>query len=129
MKVSQLIALIESGGWRLVSLAPYIGRAASLDPRHLQMYIPDVQFDLAAMTKPKHPPVNVAELRQNLPRYLAVAHGGGEIEVTSRGRLIARIVPGGDRQQEARSRLAAARKRCKVGDVVSPLGVKWSAEQ
>ena len=81
------------------------------------------------MNKPKHPPVNVAELRRNLPKYLGVAQDGGEIEVTSRGRLIARIVPGGDRQQEARSRLVAARKRCKVGDVLSPLGVKWSAEQ
>lgn len=95
------------------------------------MYIGDVQIEFftVVMAKSKHPSVNVAELRQNLPKYLAVAHSGGEIEVTSRGRLIARIVPGGDRQQEARDRLAAARKRCKVGDVLSPLGVKWSAEQ
>ena len=81
------------------------------------------------MNKPGQPPINVAELRQNLPKYLAVAKGGGEIEVTSRGRLIARIVPAGDPQGEARARLLAARKRCKVGDVVSSLGVNWSAEQ
>jgi hypothetical protein len=78
------------------------------------------------MTKLKRPPANVAELRRNPP---AVAHSGGEMEVTSRSLLIARIVPSGDRQQEARSRLLAARKRCKVGDVLSPRGVKWSAEQ
>jgi len=81
------------------------------------------------MTKPKRPTVNVAELRQNLPKYLAVAKRGGEVEVTSRGRLIARIVPSGDQQGEARSRLLAARKHCTIGDVVSPLPVKWSAEQ
>jgi prevent-host-death family protein len=81
------------------------------------------------MTKPKQPSINVAELRQNLPKYLAVAKRGGEIEVTSRGRLIARIVPSGDPQHDARTRLLAARKRCKVDDVVSPLNVKWSAEQ
>jgi antitoxin (DNA-binding transcriptional repressor) of toxin-antitoxin stability system len=81
------------------------------------------------MNKPKPPRINVAVLRQNLPKYLAVAKNGGEIEVSSRGRLIARIVPSGDPQHEARTRLLAARKRCKVGDVVSPLGVKWSAEQ
>ena len=81
------------------------------------------------MNKPRHPIVNVAELRQNLPKYLAVAKSGGEVEITSRGRLIARIVPSGDRQDEARSRLLAARKRCRIGDVVSPLAVQWSAEQ
>ena len=81
------------------------------------------------MTKPKHPQVNVAELRQNLPKYLAVASRGGEVEVTSRGRLIARIVPSGDRQQEARARLLAARKHCKIGDVLTPLDVKWSAAE
>ena len=81
------------------------------------------------MSKPKHSPVNVAELRQNLPKYLAVAKRGGEVEVTSRGRLIARIVPSGDQQHEARTRLLAARKRCRIGDVVSPLGEKWAAEQ
>ena len=81
------------------------------------------------MNKRKEPPINVAELRQNLPKYLAVAKAGGEIEVTSRGRLIARIVPSGDPQHEARARLLAARKLCKVGDVISPLDAKWSAEQ
>jgi prevent-host-death family protein len=81
------------------------------------------------MNKPRQPPINVAELRQNLPKYLAVARSGGEIEVTSRGRLIARIVPSGDPRHEARARLLDARKRCKVGDVISPLDVKWSAEQ
>ncbi len=81
------------------------------------------------MAKPKRPSaVNVTELRQNLPRYLAAAKKGGEIEVTSRGRVIARIVPGGDLQQEARDRLLAARKHCRIGDVVSPIDVKWTAE-
>ena len=81
------------------------------------------------MNNRKQHPINVAELRQNLPKYLAVARSGGEIEVTSRGRLIARIVPSGDPQHEARTRLLSARKRCKVGDVISPLGEEWSAEK
>ena len=73
--------------------------------------------------------VNVTELRQNLPAYLAEVGKGREIEVTSRGRVIARIVAGGNPGQEARERLLAARKDGKVGDVVSPTGEKWDAER
>ena len=73
--------------------------------------------------------VNVTELRQNLPTYLAEVKAGKEIEVTSRGKVIARIVPGGDPHQDARERLLAVRKHCRVGDVVSPTGAKWKAER
>jgi len=80
------------------------------------------------MPKTPKTEVNVTELRQNLPAYLAEVKKGREIEVTSRGRVIARIVAGGDPHQEARERLLAARRHCTVGDVVSPTGVKWDAE-
>lgn len=81
------------------------------------------------MSKPHKTAVNVTELRQNLPAYLADAQQGREIVVTSRGKVIARIVAGGDASQEARERLLAARKRCRIGDVLSPTGVAWEAEQ
>ena len=81
------------------------------------------------MSTPRKTAVNVTELRQNLPSYLAEVKGGGEIEVTSRGRVIARIVAGGDPHQEARERLLAVRKRCHIGDVLSPTGVQWDAER
>ena len=73
--------------------------------------------------------VNVTELRQNLPAYLAAVKSNKEIEVTSRGKVIARIVAGGDPQQEARERLRAVRKNCHVGDVLSPSGAQWDAER
>ncbi len=72
--------------------------------------------------------VNITELRQNLPTYLAEATKGREIEVTSRGKVIARIVPAGDASSEARARLIAARKRCRIGDITSPGAETWSAE-
>lgn len=72
--------------------------------------------------------VNVTELRQNLPSYLAEVRKGHEIEVTSRGRVIARIVAGEDLATAARARLLAARKRCRIGDVTSPGTESWSAE-
>ncbi len=74
------------------------------------------------------PKVNVTELRQNLPAYLVKVQKGKEIEVTSRGKVIARIVPGGDFLGMARDRLLAARKRCRIGDIVTPTGEEWSAE-
>jgi len=37
--------------------------------------------------------VNVTELRQNLPAYLAKVRRGQRIKVTSRGQVVAEIVP------------------------------------
>src|SRR6185369_7539849 len=37
--------------------------------------------------------VNVTELRQNLPDYLAEVRKGKELKITVRGKVIARIVP------------------------------------
>jgi prevent-host-death family protein len=73
--------------------------------------------------------VNVTELRQNLPAYLAEARKGKEIEVTSRGKVIARIVAECDTHEQARARLVAARKCCRIGDVLSPTGATWDAER
>lgn len=81
------------------------------------------------MATQRNKAVNVTELRQNLPGYLARAAKGEEIEVTSRGKVIARIVAGGDPAQEARQRLRAARPHCHVGDILSPVDTEWDAER
>jgi prevent-host-death family protein len=52
--------------------------------------------------------INVTELRQNLPAYLAKVRRGEKIKVTSRGQVIAEIVPptaGKDETAAARTRL------------------------
>jgi prevent-host-death family protein len=75
--------------------------------------------------------VNVSELRQNLPAYLAEVRNGGEIEVTVHGKVIARLVPEQDRQAAARKYLEELRKggaRIK-GDIGSPSGDAWNAER
>ena len=51
--------------------------------------------------------ISVTELRQNLPAYLAKVKRGEKIKVTSRGRVIAEIVPPAADKDEA----AAARAR------------------
>ena len=73
--------------------------------------------------------VNVTELRQNLPDYLAEVRKGKELKVTVHGKVIARIVPEQDAKKSARQRLIALRAKCRVGDVVSPSGERWAAER
>jgi len=73
--------------------------------------------------------VKVTELRQNLPAYLARVRAGEAVEVTVRGRVIARIVPEQDRQAAARKRLKALRKTARIGDIMSPSGEVWDAER
>lgn len=73
--------------------------------------------------------VKITELRQNLPAYLARVQAGEAVEVTVRGRVIARIVPEEDRQAAARKRLKALRKTARIGDIMSPSGDVWNAER
>jgi prevent-host-death family protein len=73
--------------------------------------------------------VNVTELRQNLPEYLADVKKGKELKITVHGKVIARIVPEVDAKAAARKRLAALRTKCKIGDVISPTDAQWNAER
>ena len=75
------------------------------------------------------PKVKITELRQNLPTYLARVKAGETVEVTVRGRVIARIVPEEDRQAAARQRLRTLRKTARIGDIMSPSGEVWDAER
>ena len=72
--------------------------------------------------------VNVTELRNHLPTYLGKVKTGEEVAVTSRGKVIARLVPEADESSAARKRLEAIRRESWVGDVVSSIGEVWEAE-
>jgi prevent-host-death family protein len=72
--------------------------------------------------------VNVTELRNHLPTYLGRVKTGEEVAVTSRGKVIARLVPEVDECKAARLRLETSRKDSMIGDVVSPTGEVWEAE-
>jgi prevent-host-death family protein len=71
--------------------------------------------------------VNVTELRNHLPDYLNKVKSGEEVAVTSRGKVIARLVPEVDEAEKAREWLKSIRKTSWVGDVVSPVDVEWEA--
>jgi prevent-host-death family protein len=71
--------------------------------------------------------VNVTDLRNHLPEYLKKVKAGEEVAVTSRGKVIARLVPETDESAAARQRLEALRGTCRVGDVITPLDDDWEA--
>lgn len=71
--------------------------------------------------------VNVTALRANLPGYLGRVRRGEEILVTSRGQVIARILPDMGGSRAACEKLVELRRKCRIGDVVSPIGEAWES--
>ena len=71
--------------------------------------------------------VKVTELRQNLPAYLEKARRGHRIKVTSRGKVIAEIVPPAASKGEADA--ARARLRGSVLKYDRPLEPVFDAEE
>lgn len=63
--------------------------------------------------------VTITELRQHLPVYLKKVQDGAEIQITSRGKVIARVVPvhSDSRKGEAMRRLIELRSKAFVGDI------------
>ena len=73
--------------------------------------------------------VSISEFRDHLKKYLEQAEKGEAIIVTSRGREVAAIVPPGDPMKRAREKMRALRKTAAVGDVLSPVGESWEADE
>lgn len=73
--------------------------------------------------------VNVTALRNRLPEYLGRVRAGEEVAITSRGRVVARMVPDTDSATRARQMLKSLRGSCTIGDVISPTGAQWNAER
>ncbi len=71
--------------------------------------------------------VKVTDFRAHLPEYLSKVQNGETFTVMSRGQPIARLVPATGVVERARERLVALRKRARIGDIGSPIGVEWSA--
>jgi antitoxin (DNA-binding transcriptional repressor) of toxin-antitoxin stability system len=65
--------------------------------------------------------VSVSHLRQNLTAYLKRVQQGEPIQITSRGRVIARLEAEHDPAQAARQWLNELNGRVKLVDVMSPL--------
>lgn len=71
--------------------------------------------------------INVTEFRSHLPAYLKTVQNGEEVKITSRGKVIARLVPEKSERDKAKAFLKEARKTAKIGDIISPIDEEWEA--
>jgi prevent-host-death family protein len=73
--------------------------------------------------------ISITEFRQHLPAYLKRVQQGEALEITQRGKIVARLVPAEDPAEAARQRLFALRGTGFVGDVESPVeGLEWTGD-
>jgi prevent-host-death family protein len=73
--------------------------------------------------------VNVTELRGNLNEYITeVQMTGQPLAITSRGKVIVRMLPPEDEKDAAKARLLAMRSSAIIGDITSPIGDPWDAQ-
>ncbi len=73
--------------------------------------------------------VSVSHLRQSLPAYLKRVQAGEPIQVTSHGRVIARIEPERDPAEDARRWLEELRGSVILGDVVASIADdEWAGD-
>ena len=73
--------------------------------------------------------IAVSQLRANLMKVLKNIERGDSINITSRGKVIARLVPPEESKQAAEMKLNTIRKSAKIHDVLSPLSEEWEAEK
>lgn len=72
--------------------------------------------------------VKVTDLRAHLPDFLKKVSNGEQIQITSHGKTIARIIPEIDQVDAAKKRLDALRGTMIVGDILQPLDNEWTAD-
>ena len=73
--------------------------------------------------------ISVTTFRNHFPDYLEKVRNGEDIALTSRGKIIARLMPPGGEREYAKQQLAALRAASRIGDVVSSLDGDWEADR
>jgi len=73
--------------------------------------------------------IAVSELRANLMKILKQMEHGSTLNITSRGRVVAKIVPPDYTKKVARKKLIEIGKSAKVNDVISPIDEQWEVNK
>ena len=73
--------------------------------------------------------VSISELRANLLKYLQEVQAGEPIEVTSKGVVMATLMPPLAEREAARAQLAELAETAVIHDVVAPIDAEWEAAQ
>ena len=69
--------------------------------------------------------IPVSELRANLMKIIKEIEHGSTVKITSRGKVVAKLVPPGSSKEEAKNKLKELSKRAVIGDILSPIESKW----
>lgn len=73
--------------------------------------------------------IAISELRANLMKVLKEIKTGAIINITSRGKVIAKLVPPHDTVNNAREKLNKISKTAVIKDILSPIDTHWTANQ
>lgn len=73
--------------------------------------------------------IAVSELRSNLMKVLREIQHGSVIDITSRGKVVAKLVPPEYSRDFAREKLKELGKNAVLGDIISPIDVQWKSLQ
>ena len=73
--------------------------------------------------------ISITELRANLLKYLQIAQQGEQVNVTSKGTLLATLTPPVTQQDSARAKMRKLAKTAVIHDVVSPTEDIWDASK
>jgi prevent-host-death family protein len=71
--------------------------------------------------------IAVSEFRAKLMEVLKQIENGATINITSRGKVIARLVPPDYSREIARKKLNEISRTAKLHDATSPIDVQWEA--
>jgi len=73
--------------------------------------------------------VPVSELKSNLIKILKEIEHGASIDITSKGRVVAKLVPPDYAKKSARKKLSEIGRKAIIHDIISPIETKWEAEK
>ena len=71
--------------------------------------------------------VAVSYLRANLMKVIKEIECGASLEITSRGKVVAKLIPPDYSRERAIHKLMEIRKNAVLHDVISPIDVEWTA--
>ena len=73
--------------------------------------------------------VAVSNFREKIMKFLKEVENGSSIKITSRGKIVAQLVPPDFTSKKAKQKLIEIGRNAKMGDLVSPIDEEWSANK
>jgi prevent-host-death family protein len=71
--------------------------------------------------------IAVSDLRANLMKVLKKINHGATINITSRGKIVAVLIPPAESSEKAKQELKELGKKAIIGDIISPIDGEWDA--